>query len=329
MTALRARKPTGNVAWPLVLVEGPEKSGKSYVSFSLSASEKVGRTFVFDFGEGAADEYAALGRYEVVDHDGTYTDFIGQLAAAMAEPSDPDRPNVIVIDSGTILWELLKNWASARARRSKTNKALLAQDPDAEINVSSTYWNDANDRWGRMVHMFRTWNGIGVIICRAKEVSKMGRDGNPVAGQTEYRVEGQKMLPYNVSAQIRCHGPRRASLVAVRSLAVEVPPAGMDLPEQAPLERVVFDILGAGAPFGLSSAVEGQIGRPVAAAKNELVDVFVRAGFDPENARTLASEAWLASACCDLTASDDVSDAQWAELMAAATVTIGEQEHAA
>lgn len=57
---LKTRKPTGAVPWPLVLLEGEEKAGKSWALAELSASDKVGDTYWFDLGEGAADEYGAI-----------------------------------------------------------------------------------------------------------------------------------------------------------------------------------------------------------------------------------------------------------------------------
>lgn len=306
---LRTRPPTGEVAWPIVLVEGGEKVGKTYAAFALSASERVDRTFVFDWGEGSADEYAALGRYEVVDHDGTHTDFAQQLRAATEEPSD-GRPNVIVIDSVSVYWDALKDWTTTRARGSQKNRALLAKDPDAEINVPSNYWNDANDRWGTMVHLLRRWPGIALLIARGKEVSKM-KDGAPVAGQTEWKVEAQKALPNVVTAIVRVDGPKRTRLMGIRSLHTEIPQGGLVLPEQAPIEHAVFDILGAGSTFAVSPAVEPRFGRTVAGAKNDLVALC---GGDKARAQAV----WDAGPCAGAPKDAEVSDMDWAELEAAA-----------
>lgn len=325
---LRTRKPTGQVAYPMVMVEGAEKVGKTYAAFSLSKSEKVGRTFVFDFGEGSGDEYAALGPYELVEHDGTFTDFYEQLIAATEQPDVDGKPNVIVIDSGSVLWEGLKNWASSRAKRSKSNQKLLERDPDAEINVSSTYWNDANDRWGRMLHTLRRWPGITVVICRAKTVAVMGADGNPIPNKTEYKVEAQKNFGYNATAQVRVEGPKKARLVAARSLSVEIPPAGLVLPPENPLEHAIFDVLGAGASWQVSAAIEPQFGRTAADAKTELVAVFAKAGMSDEEATAAAAAEWKAGPCPGAKAQDEVSDDAWAALVAAASARIDEREAA-
>lgn len=318
--ALRTRQPTGRVAWPVIVVEGGEKAGKTYESLRLSASEKVGRTFAFDLGEGSADEYAALGPYEVVDHDGTFTDLLAQLRLATEEPAVDGKPNVIVVDSGTVLWESIKDWADARARRGAKARKLLASDPDAEVSIPMNIWTDAGERWGQFMHTLRYWDGIAVIICRGKEVAKVGRDGQPVAGQTDYKVEAHKSTLFQVQAHVRMDSPKHARLMSVRSLHADVPQAGMALPEANPLEHLIFDVLGAGGEFGTSSAVAPQIGRPVAEAKTALVELFTKENVP--DAKTAAAEVWAGSSCAALTKGDEVSDEQWAELVAAVTVRL-------
>lgn len=87
MTAIKSRKPTGAVPWPLVLVEGAEKTGKSWALAEFTASEKVGQAYWLDLGEGAADEYAAIpgANYLVIEHDGTWADIVGQVSAVRQE----------------------------------------------------------------------------------------------------------------------------------------------------------------------------------------------------------------------------------------------------
>lgn len=286
--ALRARKPTGNVAWPLILVEGAEKVGKSVTSFELSASEKVGRTFVLDMGEGSADEYASLGPYEVLDHNGTFSDFLDQLKAATAEPAEDGKPNVIVIDSSTVLWESIKDWADARARRGKKARQILASDPDADVSIPMNIWTDAAERWGQVIHALRYWPGIGILIARGKEVAKVGKDGQPVMGQTDYKIEAHKSLGFQVTAHVRCEAPKRTRLVSVRSLHVEVPNGGLVLPEAMPLEHLVFDVLGAGGSFATSTAVAPAIDPLVSVEDAERLAAIVNIG--GKDART----AWIA-----------------------------------
>lgn len=322
---LRARKPTGQVAYPLIVVEGGEKVGKTYEALRLSASEKVGRTFVFDLGEGSADEYAALGPYEVVDHDGSFSDLLAQIKLATKEPQIDGKPNVIVLDSATVLWESIKAWADARARRGKKARAVLADDPDADVSIPMNIWTDAGDRWGQLIHALRYWDGIGVLICRGKEVAKVGNDGQPVAGQTDYKIEAHKSTLFQVSAHVRMEAPKRARLVSVRSLHAEVVRGGEVLPEANPLEHLVFDVLGAGGSFTTSTAVAPQVGRVAGEAKGELVALFTDAGWPEDEAKQAAASTWAAGPCPQAAKGDEVTSEAWAALVAAASVAIDER----
>lgn len=250
MTALNARPATGEVAFPLILVEGEEKAGKSYAALQLSNSPKVGRTFVIDLMDGTADEYAELGPYEVLQHDGTHRSMVEQVKAACAVPSDPAKPNVVIVDSATAWWNMLVEWADQRARRGKANKATLAKDPDAEINIGMNIWNDAAGRWGEVALALKKFPGIGVITAQGKEVSALDGDGKPIPNRKVWKVEAHKSLPALVNAWVRMEKPHTATLIGVRSLRVEVPDKGMPLGRDGDmLERVVFEILGAGRAF--------------------------------------------------------------------------------
>ena len=293
MTGLRTRRPTGAVAWPLILVEGTEKSGKSVASYSLSADPRVGRTFVLDLGEGTADEYARLGPYEVIDHNGTYSDMVGQIEAACAEPRmDPAKPNVVEIDSGSEFWDLLKDWTNWRARNSKTGKRRLQQDPDAEIKPAMNLWNDARDRWYRIINLLRRSDVIAVVICRAREVAKV-ENGEPVANQTDYKVECEKGTPFAMTVQVRMGRPHTATLVAVRSLDVQLPEEGLRLPDENPLGHLVFDVLGCTPAAGGQRITHGSVGLSIAEAKTRVLDLVARHGKEQgDAAKATAGRLW-------------------------------------
>lgn len=261
--AIKSRKPTGEVPYPLVLLEGPEKAGKSLIPVVLSRSTRVGMTYWFDLGEGAADEYGALpaSKYEVIEHDGSYRDILDQLTAVWNEAKRAhdagEPPVVVVVDSMSALWTMLVNWTNDRARRSNVGKRKLAEDPDAEIDPTSNLWNDANKRHKRVMDLLMTFPGIAIVTARGKEVAVIGPNGSPIQGRTEWKVEGQKFLAYDVSAWVRLsRDPRTAELVGARSLRVSVPkggslsmpmtkiPAGSEEWDVCDLERFVFDILG-------------------------------------------------------------------------------------
>ena len=250
---LRTRPPTGIVPWPLLLVEGGEKSGKSWSAALLTTSPRVGRSFWLDLGEGAGDEYGAIpgAAYELLVHDGTFGDYLGQVqavhelagkAAAAGEP-----PVLLVIDTMTDEWEGLKDWASSRAveRAARRGRKVTAE----EAKVTSDLWNDAGARHRRLMTLLLTFPGVVVMIARGKEVAKIGDNGQPVEGEKTYRVEGHKSLPYDASVWVRLDREAPALIVGCRSVKYGVRP-GRDKPKRCPddvdnlLEWVVFDVLG-------------------------------------------------------------------------------------
>lgn len=248
---LNTRKPTGAVPWPLVLIEGPEKSGKSWACAELSACSKVGRSLWLDLNEGAADEYGAVpgARYEVIEHDGSWASILGQVAAAKEEASKAagkgEKPVVLIVDSVTAEWDLLKDWASARAATSNSNKRRLQGDPNAEVQVSMNLWNDATARHRKLMTILMTFPGIVVMTARGKEVASLDATGRPVEGTKEYKVEGHKTLAYDASVWVRLSRDRAPIVVGSRSVHAGIRP-GVDDPQEAPgfkLEWLIFDIL--------------------------------------------------------------------------------------
>lgn len=312
---LNTRKPTGLVAYPLLLLEGEEKAGKTYAALSLSRSEKIGRTFILELDEPTADEYQSLGDFEIIEHNGTYTSILDQLTEATKVPMEGNKPNVIILDTGSAMWGLLKDWASSRARNSRKGRQLLEQDPDAEIDISMNLWNDSKDRWYAILNLLRKWPGIGIITARGKEVAKV-QNGVPVVGQSEWSTEAEKSTPYTVSAVVRMTRPHVATLTSCRSLNIDVGGRGRKLASNNPIEELVFDVLGAGGDFQVSSAVPTSVGRPVAKAKNDLIAIFARGGRDEQAARQLALEVWTEG---KLDGVQEINDEQWVALSAAAS----------
>lgn len=249
---LETRKPTGAVPWPLILIEGGEKAGKSWTCAVFSASDKVGATYWLDLGEGSGDEYGAIPgtRYEIVVHDGTFASICSAVedihVLAQKAQDVGDKPVVLVIDSMTTEWEWLKDWATHRAKESKSNKAKLARDPYAEIVVSTNYWNDANSRHRKLMKLLTTFPGIVVMVARGKYVASIGENGQPIEGKKEYRVEGHKTLAFDASCWVRMSRDEPAMVVGARSVHSGIRP-GRDEPQILPddwtLEWLVFEAL--------------------------------------------------------------------------------------
>lgn len=248
---IKTRKPTGVVPWPLVLIEGPEKSGKSWACAQFSTSEKIGQMYWLDLAEGAADEYGAIpgADYLVIDHDGTWQDIIGQVGEVKAEAERAAKakepPVVLVIDSMSNEWASLSDWAAQRAKRQEGNRKKLAANPDADVNISMNLWNDATARHRRLMTMLLTFPGIVLITARGKEVAAMDDTGKP-SGDKTYKVEGHKTLAYDASVWVRLSRDTPPVVVGARSVKHGLRP-GVDQPKQAPnftLEWLIFDVLG-------------------------------------------------------------------------------------
>lgn len=239
----RTRRPAGVAAWPAVLVEGPDQIAAARVAYQIAASERIGRTFVADLGGGLADEFDALGEYEVLDLNGTYPDLLTQLRlAADVEPDAlEDKPNAIVLDSVSDLWGLVNDWGDAKARNSNASRALLADDPDASIARPADMWNAIDARWTDVVQVLRRFPGVGVLIARGFE------------GDRGYQVEGARSLPSVVNAWLHVEGDRvevrGSKTVMPLDLDLDVDGLTIELPGEEPeewgaLEFVVFKVLG-------------------------------------------------------------------------------------
>lgn len=274
--APRTRKPTGKVPWPLILVEGGEKAGKSWAGAELSASPKVGATYWLDLGEGAADEYGAIpgARYEVIEHNGSWPDIVGQVEEVRqvaAEEAKAGRPPVVlVIDSMTAEWDLLKEVADRKARKRLARRNRSVPEGE-EVRISMDLWNEVGARHKRLMATLMTFPGIVVMTARGREVAAMDDSGKPVEGRKDYKVEGHKSLAFDASAWVRLSRDSAPMVVGLRSVHSGVRP-GVDQPVSAPkfsLEWLIFDVLkcepAAARPRDLKTAVPERTAEEIAA----------------------------------------------------------------
>ena len=221
MTKLITRKPTGKPPWPILLLAGIEKAGKSYTAAALSTSDLVDRTFWIEVGEGSADQYGAMpgSRYEIVQHDGTFASMLDAAKAAVAEPSKNGKPHAIVVDSMTEMWALLCN--EQEAIRSSRGKSVITMDQ----------WNAAKKRWRQFVDVLRSHNGPVILTARYEQVTVMDKDGKPTK-EKEWKVRAEKDLVFEVDGIVVIPKPREFFLQGIRSLKFQVDPGGfMPLPD--------------------------------------------------------------------------------------------------
>lgn len=213
---IQTRKPTGKPPWPITLLAGAEKAGKSYACAEASGSELIGRTFWIGVGEDDPDEYGAIdgARFEIVQHDGTYRSILAGLQAASAEPTN-GVPNLIVLDSATRLWELLSEEAQHIAN-SRKNKAK-----DAETPISMDLWNRATDRWHSVMNVLRRHNGPSVVTARLDVVTVLDDNGKPTKEKTT-KIKSQKSLPFDVGVIVEMPARGETYITGARSLKLDV-----------------------------------------------------------------------------------------------------------
>ena len=217
---IRTRKPTGKAPWPMLLLAGVEKSGKSYACAALSASDLIDRTFYIEVGEGSADQYGALpgARYEIVEHDGSWKGILAACEAAVAEPTD-GKPHAIVLDSASELWALLSDEQQAIA--SKRGKDTITMDQ----------WNAAKKRWRKIIDTLRASKGPVILTARLDLVTVM-KDGKPTT-EKQWKARTEKDLPYEVDGVIELKEPRKPVVAGIRTVAFNVPAGGIVPKDQA------------------------------------------------------------------------------------------------
>lgn len=219
------RKPTGKASWPLVLLAGQQKCGKSYTASKFSSSDLIDRTFYVEIGEGSADQYGAIpgARYEIVEHDGSWGDILAAVEWAVAQPRPNGKPHAVVIDSMTELWGLLADEQDSIAKGR--NKSTVTMDQ----------WNSAKKRWRKVIDAARKNPGPVLFTARYNEVTVM-RGGKPTTDK-EWKVDAEKNLAYEVDAIITWKTPREPYINGVRTVAFNVPAGGF-----SPKDPANFDL---------------------------------------------------------------------------------------
>jgi hypothetical protein len=288
--ALKTRRPTGVVPWPFILVEGEEKSGKSWMVAELTASTRIGRKVWLELGsEGTADQYGAIpgADYEIVEHNGTWAGVVQAVQDAREEAQKAqdagESPLLFVVDTATAEWDLLKEVAEQRARNSKYGRKILADDPNADVPVDRNHWTYVTDaHYEHFIEPLKRFPGIAVVIARGKEISSTDGNGKPIPNSREYKVEGQKNLGFDCHAWIRLSRTGPPTVIGMRSVARPIRP-GRDKPVQYPdldLERFIFDILGCDP--ATATPAQGATRSDLEVAKGEVWAAAKDMGWDAE-----------------------------------------------
>lgn len=251
---IQTRQPTGRPAWPLFLVEGPEKAGKTYLAAELTTARRFSRAFWIDWGEGSADEAAALpgADYEIVIHDGTFNAVARQIVAihryAKAQQEAGEPPVLLVVDSMTAEWETLKDEAQRIAMDSPFAQRKLERDPGADIPIPGHAWNKVKDKHAKLMKYLMAFPGIVVMTARGKEVTAYDDNGKPKEGVKDYKVESHKTLAYDASCVIRMSHDVEPQIMGLRKFTGGVQWCGKGEPlDGRTLESVAFDMILDGA----------------------------------------------------------------------------------
>jgi hypothetical protein len=215
------RRPTGLPSWPILLLAGAEKAGKSYSAAQATSSDLIGRTLWVGIGEDDPDEYGNIpgADFEIVEHDGTFRDILAAVEWAAAQPTTGEKPTLLVVDSMTRLWNLITDMAQDAANRRAAAKGRKPADGEADIHMD--LWNTAADRWHGVMDAIRAHQGPAIVTARLDEVTVMS-GGKPTT-EKAMKVQAHKSLPYDVGGIVEMPERGKAFLKGVRTTRLHVP----------------------------------------------------------------------------------------------------------
>ena len=213
---IQTRKPTGLPPWPIILLAGREKAGKSYAAAVASSSPLVGRTLWVGIGEDDPDEYGQVpgADFDIVMHNGSFDGILRAVKDAVAEPPVDGKPTLLVLDSMTNLWNLCVDNVQAIAnQRTSGNRGANGEKP-----ISPDLWNVAAANWAKVMDAVRTHRGPSIVTARLDEVMVMD-DGKPTK-QKQMKVQAHKTLPYDVGVVVELHERGHALIKGARSVTM-------------------------------------------------------------------------------------------------------------
>lgn len=222
---MRTRKPTGKPSWPITLLAGAEKAGKSYSAALAAASDLIGATYWVGIGEDSPDEYGLLADFDIVEHDGTYQGILTALTEIAALPKLGDEKQVLlVVDSMTRLWDLITDNAQATANKRAVAKAKKYNkaEPSGDVQITMDLWNAAKSQWGHVMDAIRAHQGPSLLTARLESVTVMDAQGQPTK-EKQAKVKAEKSLPYDVGAVIEMPVRGETYITGVRSVRLQLP----------------------------------------------------------------------------------------------------------
>ena len=211
------RKPTGLAPWPILLIAGVEKAGKTYAAVEAANSDLVGETYWLTVGENHPDEYGQLADFNIIEHGGTYRKVLGAIEWATQQPVIDGKPNLLCIDSASRIWALLCDDAQLAAEeRAKRNHEKYGKPIPDEIKPTMDLWNIAKQRWTHIMNALRAHAGPVVLTARLDQVTVM--EGERPTKDKQWKIQSEKSLPFDVDAIVELRSFGDAWMTGVRSL---------------------------------------------------------------------------------------------------------------
>jgi hypothetical protein len=190
---LVVEQPDGEVAPPFVLIEGPEKCGKSWEAAASTADPRICHTWWIEWGEKpCAKEYGAIegARFEIVKHDGTFwavLSIVEQLTERARQMISHNAAPMLVIDTGAGEWRALKGLAHALTMASPSVRRKIANNPAARADkhpIAQNTWNDVIDLHYELIRLLQNFPGIVVVISRRSAPSTPTATRSPASART-------------------------------------------------------------------------------------------------------------------------------------------------
>lgn len=220
------RKPTGQAAFPTILLAGVPGGGKSWAAAEATGWEHVDRAYFIELGEGVADEYGSVpgADFEIIEHDGTIGQVRDAVRWASEQPVAEGKFPMLVIDSMTEVWDLItdnaQQAANARAKRK-------GRGGDGEVKISIDLWNRASDTWNGIMRQINDFPGPVILTARLDLVTLMDDNGQPTKAK-DFKIQAQKRLPYQVTVVMQARAPRQWTMtkIATTNPQLQLEPGG-------------------------------------------------------------------------------------------------------
>ena len=201
------RKPSGIQSSPVILLAGVAGAGKTWAAVEATAAPEVHRAFFIEIGEGVADAYGAVpgADFEIIEHDGSIGQIRDAIRWAAEQPAEPEKYNMLILDSLTEVWDLLKDNAAAEMmqRIKRKQRRLNGGEPKPDMDL----WNKAGEVSDGLMRQLLDFPGPVICTARLDEVTEINDSGRP-SGAKDWKIQVNKKVPFRVSAVVQARSPR-------------------------------------------------------------------------------------------------------------------------